>query len=86
MDRERDAGRGETAKAETAKKFRDELVSLDGDHLTMLRAYDAYEDAHRGGDAANWCRDLGIDQLALDSPSFKHPPTGVLFFFFFFFF
>ncbi|KAJ8608877.1 hypothetical protein CTAYLR_005266 [Chrysophaeum taylorii] len=58
---------GHARREAVTRQFRDDLVNLDGDHLTYakaLRAYDAIFD-RPPDDRSAWCRDRGIDESVL---------------------
>lgn len=49
------------------KRFRDDLVHLDGDHATYVKTVRAYEAfaRHKGNDTARWCKDRGLEESVL---------------------
>lgn len=50
----------------TTRAFRDELVDLDGDHLTYINVLQAYNDpARKAADRAKWCKDRAIDETVV---------------------
>ncbi|KAJ1445324.1 P-loop containing nucleoside triphosphate hydrolase protein [Pelagophyceae sp. CCMP2097] len=67
------AGSRRNLEDERTKVFRDELVSLDGDHLTYVAAHDAFEAAKRGGDARSWCAQRGLEQAHFAQAALARP-------------